>query len=53
MEILEHQGRQTISQNAVPQLTIRAVIGSVNISALPAINPSECDATTNFLDGDV
>jgi len=33
MGILEHQGRGAIPQNAVPESTIRAVIGSVNTSA--------------------
>ena len=33
MGILENQGRSVISQNAVPQSTIGAVIGSVNTSA--------------------
>jgi hypothetical protein len=33
MGILERQGRGAISQNAVPESTIRPVIGSVNTSA--------------------
>jgi hypothetical protein len=33
MGILEHHGRGAISQNAVPESTIRPVIGSVNTSA--------------------
>jgi hypothetical protein len=52
MGILEHQGRGAISQNAVPESTIRAAIGSVNTSALLAIYFRECDATTNFPERD-
>jgi hypothetical protein len=32
--------------------TIRELIGSVDTAALVAINPSECYATTNFLEPD-
>lgn len=50
MGILEHQGRGAISQNAVPESTIRVVIGSVNTIALLAIHPDKGYATTNFLE---
>ena len=38
MGILEHQGRGAIPQNAVPESTIRAVIGSVNTSVYREIS---------------
>jgi hypothetical protein len=36
--ILEHLGRKAISQNAVPESIIRAVIGSANTSAFFVTN---------------
>jgi hypothetical protein len=40
MGILEHQRRGAISQNAVPESPIRAVIGSINTSPFLRTNPT-------------
>ena len=41
MGILEHQGREPIFHNAISELTIRELIGSVNTSAFSGTNPTK------------
>ena len=41
-------GSQTVASG---ERTVRHLIGGVNTTPLPAINPRECAASTNFLEG--
>ena len=54
-QVLDEELRQLVGAiGVVSELaTIREVTGPVNTTALLAINPSECYATTNFLGGDL